>query len=358
MSRTGRGWMHLGLAFCGLLGLPAVWAQTATVAPTVRTIAVLLPGPSSALGDAGAAVRAGIAAAAQRASTAQVSFRLEYINADDTAASAGSAFSQAQEGSTDAVIGPLSRNAVNAVATLPVKRPTVLLNMPDTLPFGPVLAFSLAQDAQARWLAQPAFDMAQRYVVNRRPHALIVVSPHALWKRTAQGFAERFSALGGTVQTLEVTNATLGQIPERLKQDKQDIDTCFIATDGVLARAVRPFLPRDASIWSTGEINLGDAVDLADINGTRFADMPWLLWPDHPAVMAYPRPVEPMGNDAARLYAFGIDAFRLAMELVNGQRRFELDGVTGRLNVDMGSTPVVVRTPALGVVRDGHVEMQ
>ena len=55
----------------------------------------------------------------------------------------------------------------------------------------------------------------------------------------------------------------------------------------------------------------GAGVDLADV---RFVDMPWLLQPDHPAVMVYPRPDCARADDLERFYALGIDAFRVAQE--------------------------------------------
>jgi outer membrane PBP1 activator LpoA protein len=59
-----------------------------------------------------------------------------------------------------------------------------------------------------------------------------------------------------------------------------------------------------------------------------------------------------------RLYALGIDAFRIARELAlrpNGA--FELDGVTGRLSVDMGAgSPVFRRVETGTVYRDGSFE--
>ena len=63
--------------------------------------------------------------------------------------------------------------------------------------------------------------------------------------------------------------------------------------------------------------------------------MPWLLQPDHPAVMIYPRANPPLEPDRERLYALGIDAFRLLnIMLTNSYRTaLPLDGVTGRIHL-------------------------
>jgi outer membrane PBP1 activator LpoA protein len=59
--------------------------------------------------------------------------------------------------------------------------------------------------------------------------------------------------------------------------------------------------------------------------------MPWLLQPDHPAVMIYPRALYREAADYERLYALGIDAFRVAVALLAGNATLSLDGVTGRI---------------------------
>jgi len=54
--------------------------------------------------------------------------------------------------------------------------------------------------------------------------------------------------------------------------------------------------------------------------------------PDHPAVMIYPVPNSPMGVEQERLYALGIDAYRLSGMLLQADlKSLTLDGVTGRI---------------------------
>jgi outer membrane PBP1 activator LpoA protein len=60
--------------------------------------------------------------------------------------------------------------------------------------------------------------------------------------------------------------------------------------------------------------------------------------------MAYPQPVSRdemrISADMERVYALGIDAFRIASEIARQpQRRFQLDGVTGQLTIDFGTGP-------------------
>jgi outer membrane PBP1 activator LpoA protein len=67
--------------------------------------------------------------------------------------------------------------------------------------------------------------------------------------------------------------------------------------------------------------------------------MPWFVQPDHPAVMVYPAPRARLSIDQERLYALGIDAYRIAALLLKPeQKRLVLDGVTGRLTLEEGNT--------------------
>jgi outer membrane PBP1 activator LpoA protein len=75
-----------------------------------------------------------------------------------------------------------------------------------------------------------------------------------------------------------------------------------------------------------------------DLQGLRYVDMPWFVQPDHPAVMIYPVPRSPMSVEQERLYALGIDAYRIATALLQGEpRKLTLDGVTGRISLDAGN---------------------
>ena len=77
-----------------------------------------------------------------------------------------------------------------------------------------------------------------------------------------------------------------------------------------------------------------------ELDGVRLLDLPWQVQRDHPAVMVYPHPVQAGTADMERLYALGIDAYRVAREISRKPAgRFSIDGVTGRLTVDFGQGP-------------------
>ena len=93
--------------------------------------------------------------------------------------------------------------------------------------------------------------------------------------------------------------------------------------------------------------------DSFDVNVT-FVDMPWLIEPDHPAVMGYPRP-DPGSAEFERLYALGIDAWRIAKMLLAGERSLKLDGVTGELTLGPGG--IIDRTLRAGRFIDGKARL-
>jgi outer membrane PBP1 activator LpoA protein len=334
---------------------PKPAAQPAATNSRERRAIVLLPTKAPAFEKAAKSVRAGIVAAAERAGGGVV-WKLEFLDTTESPAEIAEAFTQAQVSNADLVIGPLTRAGVNAALDASIARPTVLLNAPDneqTVLRGPVLAFALSLDAEARRLGQLAFDSAQQNSATaqtRKPRAIVVQSAQPLSRRIAAGFADTFTRAGGTVETVEVNMATVSMLSGRVRSG---FDAAFLATDAGTARMSRPFLPRDMAIWGTSQLNTGREVELAELHGVRFADMPWKLAADHPAVMAYPR--EAPEVDDARLYAFGIDAFRLGVELMNGKTDISLDGVTGRLSARVGQQARVEREAMPAMVRSGQI---
>jgi hypothetical protein len=132
----------------------------------------------------------------------------------------------------------------------------------------------------------------------------------------------------------------------------------FLAADADQARLVRPYLSNSLTVYATSLVNAPDARprDNVDLNGIRFVDMPWLLQPDHPAVMIYPRPEPPGDGDLERFYALGIDAFRIADEFRRSPRApgLDIDGVTGRIR--LGRDNQILREPIAAIFRDGAAQ--
>lgn len=181
-------------------------------------------------------------------------------------------------------------------------------------------------------MARAAFGEGKR-------NAAMVASANTLSKRIQQAFIEEWSALGGSVGTRLAFNGS-NQTEIRDVLGRKASDVLFLAMDSRDARLLTPFLNHDLPIYATSQIyaGSGNLQKYHDLNGVQFVDMPWLLQPDHLAVMVYPRPQSPLAADLERLYALGIDAWRLAQQLrISPDSPFSLDGVTGQLTLDVRS---------------------
>ena len=319
-------------AIPGTPPVPAPQPPVASIGPDpygVPHIALILPLKSATFGRPADAVRSGFLAAAKVQGSAPLPLRV-YAVGDDPAQTVAS-YSMALAGGARLVVGPLTRNGVTAIAGNPVPVPTLALNVPDpgtTVPLN-LYMLSLQAESEAQQVAQLAFRDGWRKM-------LVVSADNALMRRIQQAFADEFARLGGVL----VAEYAFTSDPEGLARIKEAAglgvaDSAFLALDFPQARLARPYL-NPLAVYATSHVNPGRAGPLAgyDLAGVRFLDMPWLLQPEHPAVMIYPRPPLQDAADHERLYALGIDAFRVAVSLLSGSPETMLDGVTGRIRLE------------------------
>ena len=210
-------------------------------------------------------------------------------------------------------------------------------------------------------MADPAVQRAGMTTAAQRN--FLVVGGRGGWaQRVVAAFKLALTDAGELPNVLEPGFDTDGL--QRFSQQVKGVnfDAVFLALDAREAALIRPRLARDVPIYGTSQVYAGEGMarTLAqELAGIRFADMPWLLEPDHPAVMIYPRPTLVNGQapdiESLRLYALGIDAYRLAAEWASGRTRFEIDGVTGVLRVDRAQGVRVERLPSFAVYRGGRI---
>lgn len=292
-------------------------------------VALLLPSGSSALAKAAGAVKSGVAAAAGMESGAALPVRAYDLG--DHPDSAVLEYRRAVANGARLVIGPLTRDGVTALASSGrVTVPVVALNVPDgNYPLPPNLyVLSLQVEAEAAQVARLALDEG-------RLRAVTITADTPLLRRIHQAFVETYTRLGGRIvgEYGYVSDTTvLAALRKAIRADGADM--AFFALDYPQARLVRPYTGT-LSVYATSQVNPGAGRPLAgfDLAGVRFLDMPWLLQPDHPAVMVYPRPVFRDALDLERLYALGIDAFRVGSAVLKGQTGVAVDGVTGQLRL-------------------------
>jgi hypothetical protein len=253
---------------------------------------------------------------------------------------------------TRVVVGPMTRSGVGAlVRANRLAVPTLALNQPEGVAAVPasLFVFGLAVEAEARQIARRAWADGMRI-------ASVVNAATPLPRRSRDAFIDEWLLLGGYV--IDVIELARGAHPTLVSEalDRDAPHFVFLADSGEGARRLRPYLGSQMPVYATSQVNTtSDPLKNLDLNGVHFADMPWLLRPDDPAVARYPRPVGLQG-DLTRFYALGIDAFRIASALLQGQRAFEFAGVTGRIAVH--ATGLVERHPVGATFRDGRITLE
>jgi outer membrane PBP1 activator LpoA protein len=286
----------------------------------VPHIALLLPLKSKDYGLAADAVQQGFMAAAN-SQKHLLPIRV-YSDYDENSGIAD-VYRKATAAGAKVVVGPLTRSGVSALAAEPfIPVPTLSLNIVEEKPAQLLYFFGMAAETEARQVAQLARRQGLREA--------IVITTHAqLTKRLQSAFEEEWAASGGGILREIEYNNTYGDFADITEMPGTVI---FLAADAKTARLIRPYLPNRLPIYATSQIFSGnDTLVNYDLNGIRFVDMPWLLQPDHAAVMAYPRASTPLSIDRERLYALGIDAYRLAQLLLSKKIALPLDGVTGNI---------------------------
>ncbi len=298
-------------------------AQPTPLGADIPHIALLLPVDSSTFGRHAAALREGFMAASQFPDPSRMLIRVYPVGEDPKRAMA--AYRQAVSAGARLVVGPLVRAAVNAVAAGDISVPTLLLNAPEGgQPNRQNLyVISLQIESEARQAARLAFQEGRRSVFT-------VTGPGMLLRRVHDAFVETFVKLGGRHAGEFQYNTSPAEL-ERLRESlaARPADMAFLALDPRQAQAMRPALDTLPLYASSQTYSPDPGTTLADI---RVLDMPWLLEQDHPAVMIYPR--QNYGDaDLERLYALGIDAWRIGQAMLARHTDITLDGVTGKLSL-------------------------
>jgi len=333
-----------GMGLCVAAGDEASSDANSTKAEAPPVLALLLPLASADFARPAEALKLGFMAAHGHS---RESLSISVIATDASGASILSGYERAVKLGARLVIGPMTRSGVSALAASGmIGVPTIALNLPEDKTALPprFYTFGLALEAEAQLVAEWAY--AEHF-----KSAILVSAKSPLALRSRDAFADTWKRLGGNIKAAYEFGPQTDLLALREVLSTAAVDMIFLAADTEQARAVRPFLNNHIDVFATSQINSAraDAIANVDLNGIRFVEMPWLTQPDHPAVMVYPR-AEGIAADLERFYALGIDAYRVAIALIDGPRRLSLDGVTGRLTLN-GSQ--VAREPVQAVFRNG-----
>lgn len=304
-------------------------------------IALLLPLKSAVFGNAAQAVQQGFLAASK---VQPGSLPIRVYSSFDESQDIVALYQHAVSSGALAVAGPLTRNGVTTLTTYPeISVPTLALNTTDATGADKLYFFGLTAELEARQIAQLAAAAGLS-------KAIIINSGTLLSRRQSQAFAQEWRNLGGSLTTEILYNDD--PIPF-VDFPVGNGHMVFLAASAEKARMIRPYLDPKLPVYGTSQLFNGNAdADLLtnfDLNGIVFADMPWLLQLDHPAVMTYHRAYPQLEPDMDRLYALGIDAFRLLHILLNNSYSADLplDGVTGTISLENGRQFQRTAIPAL-----------
>ena len=328
-------------------------------------IALLLP-LSGRFARAGEAIRDGVLAAyyTRRARPEQV------IRIYDTESSSDilDLYRRAVTDGAGFVIGPLDKRRIERLARYgDLTVPTLALNdIPDTETIPPRLfRFGLSPEEEAR-------QVAERTWLDGYVNAAVLVPAGPWGERVARAFESRWTEVGGVVVEQQTYNAArndysgpirrllnidesqrryralshlLNQTIKYTPRRRQDIDFIFLAAYPRQARQIRPQLKfyhaSDVPVYATSHVftgNLNPERD-RDMDGLRFGDMPWVLDTGtrhrglRPEVEPY---ISKAGNRLQRLYALGIDSYRIigALSTLKQYPWQRFDGETGSLSLD------------------------
>lgn len=305
----------------------------------------MLPLDASDYARAAEAVRAGFIDAAQAAGAND---RIAVIGHGD--ADVVDAFARARDAGARVIVGPLVRDHLKQLAAANIELPpTIALNqLDDGTPLPPLIyTLALAIESDARVVARRARD-------DGAMHAAVIVSGTPLMKRFAGAFAGEWVLGGGEPPTsFQFSPTPDGLNTLRRELGSGQFDIVVIAVEGSDAALVKTFAPR-VTTYVSAQINQRTSLGmLRDLDDVRVVDLPWLITPDLAAFAQLPH--KRFDNVALdRLYALGIDAFRVADVFRDGvPAHFELDGATGHLTLSEGRQ--ITREGTLGVFRQGQV---
>ena len=312
---------------------------------TGNVIALILPLEVPAYERASSAVRDGFLDAAEAAGARGNCIVLAH-GVDGVI----SAFESARARGVRVAVGPLVRDDLKTLALSGARLPwTVALNQPDDdvrMPAA-MFAFPLTVESDGRMLAQRVMAGGVKTVD-------VIAGDSALMKRFAGAFASAWSEGGGRVpdafrfdpapEALTSLRRTLGQT---------NPDAVLLAVSGDRAALLKPFIGSVRAYASGLVFERPPQAVARDLDDVRVVEIPWLLTPNAAEFNGMPRR-EFDSAALARLYALGLDAFRVAAAFKDGPpEQFELDGATGHISLAPGHQ--FIREGKLAVYRNGEL---
>ncbi|MDG9929895.1 MULTISPECIES: penicillin-binding protein activator [Pseudomonas] len=293
-------------------------------------------------------------------------------------------YRQAQADGAQLVVGPLEKPLVKQLSERPqLPLTTLALNYSDAGREAPaqLFQFGLAAEDEAREVARRAWADGMRSAV-----ALV---PSGEWgNRVLAAFQQSWQAAGGNLiaaehvdQPVELARqiadllqlrqsearakrlqSTLGTQLAALPARRQDIDFIFLAATPQQAQQIKPTLAfqyaGDLPVYATSHLYTGgqNPAQYRDLEGIRFCETPWLLEANDPLRQQVDQQWPQAAGSLGRLYAMGVDAFRLAPRL--GQLQAlpdsQVEGLSGNLTLNQSQR--IERQLPWAEFRNGQVQ--
>jgi outer membrane PBP1 activator LpoA protein len=272
-----------------------------------------------------------------------------------TPAGAISAYGRAVAEGADYILGPLGRDEVGALFRTALTVPVLALNRGAVEPPAGSGSFSLAPEDDG--------IAAAEFLVTRGARRVMVLSDNSL-QRAVAAFRTHLEGRGGQVSTaLAVADKPIDMTAALTAANAAPgVDAVFLAVKPAQARAVAPQLAAaglatklrvSTSQLATSE---GGPEDRA-LDGIAFPSEAWNVTsvPGLPSPTAAARILPSARGPAAKLFAFGYDAWLLSayLEHLATQADASVQGATGRLRLDGFGN--VVRMPAWSTFSGGNV---
>jgi outer membrane PBP1 activator LpoA protein len=344
--------------------LPTTLAQLrALTSEPLTKIALLLP-QEGQLASVAKALREGFMAAHFQAQQAGQNPPAIQVFDSSRITSMDEFYNQAKAAGVQLVVGPLEKNLVKQLSSreqLPIT--TLALNYSDAGTEGPaqLFQFGLAAEDEAREVARRAWADGKR--------SAVAMVPKGEWgDRVLEAFRQSWQAKGGTLIAAEHVDQpvalaqqvadlfqlrksegraqrvqnTVGTQVAAQPSRRQDIDFMFLAATPQQAQQIKPTMvfqyAGDVPVYATSHLftNSNDHAQYMDLNGVRFCETPWLLDANDPLRQQVTAQWPQAAGTLGRLYAMGIDAYRLAPRLAQLKALPEsrIDGLSGSLSMN------------------------
>ena len=351
--------------------IPEIIDTSRQLAEQPSQVALLLPF-TGRYNDASIAIREGFMAAWYESREDKPIIKI--YNTDT--ANVISRYAQAITEGADFVVGPLQKPAITKlIEQSDITVTTLVLNQYDGAydisnasspsPLPAIIQFGLSPEDEARQVAERAW-------FDGRARAISITTGDERSRRIHDAFASHWQEIGGIL----LENISIGQdvkelsspiksvlnidqseqrgktlrskLQRSLKTEtrrRQDVDLIFMAVPPPIARQLVPQLryygTEDIALYSISNIYTGNVNkrEDSDINGVLFVDMPWVIDPENeysPLNRMIERYQKPSLSAYKRLYAFGIDAYRLISRLaeLSLQPGQQYEGKTGYIKID------------------------